>query len=109
MFSRILKNSKTVSNNSLQDKGNLYFVMDYVPGGDMMSLLIKQGRFPEWAACFYIAELVCAVESVHKLGFIHRDIKPGEFQLPITYHQSSSHQLYTATSISIKLIMRELG
>lgn len=61
---------------SFQDKGNLYFVMDYVPGGDMMSLLIKQGRFPEWAACFYIAELVCAVESVHKLGFIHRDIKP---------------------------------
>ena len=61
---------------SFQDKGNLYFVMDYIPGGDMMSLLIKQGRFPEWAACFYIAELVCAVESVHKLGFIHRDIKP---------------------------------
>ncbi|XP_063676250.1 serine/threonine-protein kinase LATS1-like isoform X2 [Bolinopsis microptera] len=61
---------------SFQDKGNLYFVMDYVPGGDMMSLLIKYGRFPEWAACFYIAELVCAVDSVHKLGFIHRDIKP---------------------------------
>lgn len=25
---------------------------------------------------FYIAELTCAVESVHKMGFIHRDIKP---------------------------------
>lgn len=25
---------------------------------------------------FYISELVCAVESVHKMGFIHRDIKP---------------------------------
>eukprot|EP00116_Pleurobrachia_bachei_P005083 sb/3465345/ len=61
---------------SFQDKVNLYFVMEYVSGGDFMNLLIKSGRIPEWASRFYIAELVCAVESVHKLGFIHRDIKP---------------------------------
>ncbi|XP_035630591.1 serine/threonine-protein kinase LATS1-like isoform X1 [Oncorhynchus keta] len=61
---------------SFQDKDNLYFVMDYIPGGDMMSLLIRLGLFKEDLAQFYIAELTCAVESVHKMGFIHRDIKP---------------------------------
>ncbi|KOB68039.1 Uncharacterized protein OBRU01_18886 [Operophtera brumata] len=61
---------------SFQDKDNLYFVMDYIPGGDLMSLLIKMGIFEENLARFYIAELTCAVESVHKMGFIHRDIKP---------------------------------
>ncbi|KAL2082699.1 hypothetical protein ACEWY4_022517 [Coilia grayii] len=61
---------------SFQDKDNLYFVMEYIPGGDMMSLLIRLGIFEEELARFYIAELTCAVESVHKMGFIHRDIKP---------------------------------
>ncbi|KAM9315696.1 serine/threonine-protein kinase LATS1 isoform 2-T2 [Gastrophryne carolinensis] len=61
---------------SFQDRDNLYFVMDYIPGGDMMSLLIRKEVFPEDLARFYIAELTCAVESVHKMGFIHRDIKP---------------------------------
>ncbi|KAH7946957.1 hypothetical protein HPB52_006273 [Rhipicephalus sanguineus] len=41
-----------------------------------MSLLIRLGVFEEHLARFYIAELVLALESVHKLGFIHRDIKP---------------------------------
>ncbi|KAM4713741.1 serine/threonine-protein kinase LATS1 isoform 1-T2 [Anableps anableps] len=61
---------------SFQDKDNLYFVMEYIPGGDMMSLLIRLGIFKEELAQFYIAELTCALESVHKMGFIHRDIKP---------------------------------
>lgn len=61
---------------SFQDSENLYFVMEYIPGGDMMSLLIKLGTFPEHLTLFYIAELICAIESVHKMDFIHRDIKP---------------------------------
>ncbi|RXG57309.1 Serine/threonine-protein kinase LATS1 [Armadillidium vulgare] len=61
---------------SFQDKDNLYLIMDYIPGGDLMSLLMKFGVFEDSLARFYIGELVCAVESVHKMGFIHRDIKP---------------------------------
>ncbi len=57
---------------SFQDDENLYFVMDYIPGGDLMNLLIKFQVFDENLARFYIAELVCAIESVHNLGFIHR-------------------------------------
>lgn len=71
---------------SFQDEENLYFVMEYIPGGDMMSLLIKLGTFPEHLTLFYIAELVCAIESVHKMGFIHRDIKPDNILISADGH-----------------------
>ncbi|RUS81120.1 hypothetical protein EGW08_011106 [Elysia chlorotica] len=61
---------------SFQDEQNLYFVMDYVPGGDLMGQLIRKEILDEHLARFYIAELVLAIESVHRMGFIHRDIKP---------------------------------
>ncbi|KAG6925063.1 large tumor suppressor kinase 2 [Chelydra serpentina] len=71
---------------SFQDKENLYFVMDYIPGGDMMSLLIRMEVFPEHLARFYIAELTLAIESVHKMGFIHRDIKPDNILIDLDGH-----------------------
>ncbi len=43
-----------------------------IVGGDLMNLLIKMEIFDEPFARFYIAELTCAIESVHKMGFIHR-------------------------------------
>ncbi|XP_013925089.1 PREDICTED: serine/threonine-protein kinase LATS2 [Thamnophis sirtalis] len=71
---------------SFQDKDSLYFVMDYIPGGDMMSLLIRMEVFPEKLARFYIAELTLAIESVHKMGFIHRDIKPDNILIDLDGH-----------------------
>jgi len=41
-----------------------------------MSVLIKRDILPEDEAKFYIAETILAVDSVHKLNYIHRDLKP---------------------------------
>ncbi|TPX32057.1 hypothetical protein SmJEL517_g04763 [Synchytrium microbalum] len=64
---------------SFQDNDYLYFVMEYMGGGDFLSLLIKLDIFEEDFAKFYAAEMVLAIEEAHKLGMIHRDIKPDNF------------------------------
>ena len=46
--------------------------MEFLPGGDLMSMLIKYDTFSEDVSRFYIAECVLAIEAVHSLGFIHR-------------------------------------
>ena len=46
--------------------------MEFLPGGDLMTMLIKYDTFTEDVTRFYIAECVLAIEAVHKLGFIHR-------------------------------------
>ena len=61
---------------SFQDENSLFLVMEYLPGGDLMTVLMKRDILPEIEAKFYIAELVSAVESVHKMNYIHRDLKP---------------------------------
>ena len=50
--------------------------MAYLPGGDLMNLLIKKDIFTEEEARFYMVELILAIEEIHKLDCIHRDIKP---------------------------------
>jgi protein-serine/threonine kinase len=57
---------------SFQDANYLYLIMEYVPGGDMMTQLIKYDTFTEEQTRFYIAETVLAIDSIHKLYYIHR-------------------------------------
>ena len=61
---------------SFQDSAYLYLLMEFLPGGDLMTMLIKYDTFSEDVTRFYIAECVLALEGIHQLGFIHRDIKP---------------------------------
>lgn len=61
---------------SFQDDQNLYFILEYLPGGDMLGLLARAHWFPEEWARFYVAEIALALQVVHGMGFIHRDIKP---------------------------------
>jgi serine/threonine protein kinase len=61
---------------SFQDQTNLYMVMEFLPGGDLMGLLIKKDTFTEEATLHYVTEIASAIASVHALGYIHRDLKP---------------------------------
>ena len=61
---------------SFQEDDYLFLVMEFCQGGDFMNLLIKKDILTEKEAKFYIAELILAVDSIHKLNCIHRDIKP---------------------------------
>jgi len=71
---------------SFQDTQNLYLVMEYLPGGDLMNLLIKYDTFSEDVTRFYIAETVAAVSSVHSMGYVHRDIKPDNLLIDARGH-----------------------
>ena len=61
---------------SFQDQKYLYLGMEFLPGGDLMTLLMSRDILPEEDAKFYAAEMVLAIESVHEMDCIHRDLKP---------------------------------
>lgn len=60
---------------AFQDRENLYLVMEYLPGGDLLSLMIRYGAFDEELARFYLAEIALALNALHNMGFVHRGKK----------------------------------
>lgn len=75
---------------SFQDEEHLYLIMEYLPGGDMMTLLMRKDTLKEDEARFYVGQTVLAIESIHKHNYIHRDIKPDNLLLDRYGHMKLS-------------------
>ncbi|CAD6576441.1 MAG: camp-dependent protein kinase catalytic subunit [Tremellales sp. Tagirdzhanova-0007] len=71
---------------TFQDVNNLYMVMDFVAGGELFSLLRKSQRFPNSVAKFYAAEVALALDYLHSLEIIYRDLKPENLLLGADGH-----------------------
>ena len=91
---------------SFQDETYLYLVMDFLPGGDLMSLLMKKDILTEDEARFYIAELILAVEAVHHLNCIHRDLKPDNILIDKNGHIQLSDFGISKLAVRYLLISR---
>ncbi|XP_037073648.1 rho-associated protein kinase 1-like isoform X2 [Pollicipes pollicipes] len=65
---------------AFQDFRYLYMVMDYMPGGDLVNLMSNYDVPEKWAR-FYTAEVVLALDAIHSMGFVHRDVKPDNMLL----------------------------
>ncbi|KAH0453656.1 hypothetical protein IEQ34_017980 [Dendrobium chrysotoxum] len=85
---------------SFQDEEFLYLIMEYLPGGDMMTLLMRKDTLTEEEAKFYVGQTVLAIESIQKHNYIHRhdipffcgsrDIKPDNLLLDRDGHMKLS-------------------
>ncbi|KAJ2304847.1 Serine/threonine-protein kinase Sgk2, partial [Coemansia sp. RSA 2704] len=61
---------------AFQTKEKLFFCLDYVNGGELFFHLQRERRFSENRARFYAAEIACALDYLHSMGVVYRDLKP---------------------------------
>ncbi|KAI8914262.1 kinase-like domain-containing protein [Gorgonomyces haynaldii] len=71
---------------TFQDSENVYFVLEYIQGGELFSYLRKSQRFPNNVARFYAAEVILAFEHLHSKKIIYRDLKPENLLLTASGH-----------------------
>ncbi|TKS82032.1 Serine/threonine-protein kinase [Collichthys lucidus] len=71
---------------SFQTPNTLYFVLDYVNGGELFYHLQREGSFPEPRAAFYAAEMAMALGYLHSLDIVYRDLKPENILLDSEGH-----------------------
>ncbi|QVM08296.1 pkb-activating kinase-like protein [Coccidioides posadasii str. Silveira] len=71
---------------TFQDENSLYFVLDLALGGELLNFLKRIGTFDEECTRFYGAEILDAIDYMHKRGIIHRDLKPENVLLDSQMH-----------------------
>jgi len=71
---------------AFQTPKKLYFVLEYCAGGELFYHLSRKGRFPEARAKFYTCELLLAIQYLHGLNIIYRDLKPENVLLSADGH-----------------------
>ncbi|EWM22280.1 protein kinase 2 [Nannochloropsis gaditana] len=70
---------------AFQTKQKLYMVVDYMAGGELFFWL-KKGKFGQTRAKLYAAEILCALEALHKHNVVYRDLKPENILLDADGH-----------------------
>jgi len=71
---------------AFQNERELFFVMEFMQGGDLRFHLTKRGLMTEAECRFYAAEMVLALESMHRSSIIYRDFKPDNILLDSEGH-----------------------
>ena len=71
---------------SFQTETKLYFVLEYVSGGDLLHHLRKDVHFSPFQIKLYLAEITIALQTLHSMGIIYRDLKPENILLDYQGH-----------------------
>ncbi|XP_037904473.1 ribosomal protein S6 kinase beta-2 isoform X2 [Hermetia illucens] len=71
---------------AFQTGGKLYLILEYLSGGELFMHLEREGIFLEDTTCFYLSEIILALEHLHSLGIIYRDLKPENILLDSKGH-----------------------
>jgi len=81
----------TQIHSAFQTEEAIYLAMEFMAGGDIMSLCIRADetniiKLDEATVKFYVAEVVMALQALHERGWVHRDVKPENLLLDSTGH-----------------------
>jgi serine/threonine protein kinase len=77
-------------------------LLDYAPGGNMSKTLSRERRFSEDKARMYLAEIILALEELHKKDIIYRDLKPDNIVF-----NSEGHAMITDFGLSKENILSD--
>ncbi len=83
---------------AFQTHDKLFFVMEFLNGGELFYHLQREGKFSEPRAAFYAAEILLGIECLHQHGFVYRDLKPENVML-----DSDGHVKLTDFGLSKKM------